>query len=640
MKFSFTKTILICLFLFQIIVSKYDTISTNINDFAKVPGSSRKAEKMKLEARFKSKEPCNSSDNDDDTLVNSKFNPGANARSNNVKSNNLKPKNGKNNKKNNSNKPINVVDLNSPEVALSEWMTVYSGSFQDAARYPVITMEDGREIKIKTRNDQRLNENFAAAKADGAPSEEAFWFVMKNRYIYYFSSKKDINVLDSIYIKTVQNKRNHYNPLSGTDDSCLEIIDMMDRSYTVCSSTKELKFTWLCSIQKLLDIKQEPECIPIEKIEKINRKDLDFSDYKPVIEEKKDVQPVIIIPTGGRKCNDGWNYNLKGADWECTCKEGLKQSPIDLPHKDLAEITPVHPFFEYYQINSISDFDTYDGYYNDKQNIKITYMKGAIRILHPKLGKIVTDDGGVYVAEEITFHTPSEHKINGERFDLEMQVIHYGRSEGDIAKQVVVSFLFKKTPGIYNKLLDSINFTNLPNPVEKTKFIDENFSILQVLYTPDEEMDQEFKWFSFYSYEGSLTFPPCTERTTHLVVADPIPLSSTVITLFQEALLVPDLLGSDIGFSTNKGSIENYREIQPLNGRNVSIFNHYKFGCGKIKEPVKKETGHYEKRPINVPHYIFINSNEPSGIPGAVVVDEDEAKAIVKNVEEKEGESI
>ena len=50
------------------------------------------------------------------------------------------------------------------------------------------------------------------------------------------------------------------------------------------------------------------------------------------------------------------------------------------------------------------------------------------------MGKIVTLDGAIYVAEEIVFHTPSEHTIQGKRFPLEVQIIHYGQSKGDIAK--------------------------------------------------------------------------------------------------------------------------------------------------------------------------------------------------------------
>ncbi len=31
------------------------------------------------------------------------------------------------------------------------------------------------------------------------------------------------------------------------------------------------------------------------------------------------------------ECNQNWNYNQNGEDWECSCIENNKQSPIDLP---------------------------------------------------------------------------------------------------------------------------------------------------------------------------------------------------------------------------------------------------------------------------------------------------------------------
>lgn len=618
MKFSFTKIILISLFVFQIICVSYHPNSKSLRDILRVPGSM--SDEEEFHPRFKSLED-----------------PPANKKPNNIKANNQTAINKKpNNKKNNAKADtIKLVNLSTPEGILNEWMSIYSPSFKDEIRYPQITLPDGTTQTIKLRSDQRVNENYAAAQGDGAPSDEAFWFVMKGNYIYYFSSKKDINVLDSIYVSSVHNNRNHFSQISGTDDTCIDISDKMQNKYTICFKSKETKLSWLCSIQQLLDLKQEPECIPVEVI---NRPDLDFSKYKPVITEVKDVQPLIIIPRASRKCNDGYNYNSKGADWECTCKEGRKQSPIDLPSKNHAELTPSHPMFQYEEVKSITDFNTLDGFLQDKQKIKISYFKGAIRILHPKLGKLVTEDGGIYYAEEIVFHTPSEHKINGERFDMEMQIIHYGRSVGDIAKQVVLSFVFKKTPGIYNKFMDSINFTDLPNPLDHTKFLEDNFSIFQVLYTPDEEYsDFGFKPFSFYTYEGSLTFPPCTERTTHLVAADPIPISSTVIALFQEALVKPDLIGEEIGFSDSDAINENNRDVQPLNGRIVSIYNHWKFGCGEIKKPKVESKGHYEKRLVDVPHYIFVNTDEPSGIPNSIVVSPEEAKGIaVEDPAEKE----
>ncbi len=39
-----------------------------------------------------------------------------------------------------------------------------------------------------------------------------------------------------------------------------------------------------------------------------------------------------MIPKPSRFCNDGWDYNEKGDDWECKCseKESLTQSPINI----------------------------------------------------------------------------------------------------------------------------------------------------------------------------------------------------------------------------------------------------------------------------------------------------------------------
>ena len=78
-------------------------------------------------------------------------------------------------------------------------------------------------------------------------------------------------------------------------------------------------------------------------------------------------------------------------------------------------------------------------------------------------------DGGVYYAEEIVFHTPSEHTIKGKKYDMEMQVIHYGQSQGDIAKQIVLSFLFEKTPGRYNQFIEDLNVFDLPNPTSPVR---------------------------------------------------------------------------------------------------------------------------------------------------------------------------
>lgn len=61
-------------------------------------------------------------------------------------------------------------------------------------------------------------------------------------------------------------------------------------------------------------------------------------------------------------------------------------------------------------------------------------------------GSAMTQDGICYQAVEIVFHTPGEHTLNGERFDMEMQVIHKATSDGHIGKKLVIAHLFKFDP--------------------------------------------------------------------------------------------------------------------------------------------------------------------------------------------------
>jgi hypothetical protein len=75
---------------------------------------------------------------------------------------------------------------------------------------------------------------------------------------------------------------------------------------------------------------------------------------------------------------------------------------------------------------------------------------------------------------------------------------------------------------------------------------------------------------------------------------------------------------------------DNNRETQLRNGRTVYIYDHVRFGCAEFKSRPKKVTpaGHYEKRLAPTTKYIFVGGEKPSGIPGAFVVSEEEAKGI------------
>lgn len=37
-----------------------------------------------------------------------------------------------------------------------------------------------------------------------------------------------------------------------------------------------------------------------------------------------------MFPLPSPFCNENWNYNENGKDWNCKCSEGLEQSPINI----------------------------------------------------------------------------------------------------------------------------------------------------------------------------------------------------------------------------------------------------------------------------------------------------------------------
>ena len=131
--------------------------------------------------------------------------------------------------------------------------------------------------------------------------------------------------------------------------------------------------------------------------------------------------------------------------------------------------------------------------------------------------------------------------------------------------------------------------------------------------------------FSFYTYQGSLTAPPCTQRTIMYVAAKPIPLGTTALKLFEEAIRMPDLMDTRGNVIISKILPQNNRNLQSLNGRAIFYYDHIKY-CGE--DPTKKKVkpnGHYEKKINKMIDYFFVNGNNPSGLPGAFVVSEKEA---------------
>lgn len=481
------------------------------------------------------------------------------------------------------------------------WLSISSHDFLVENRFPIINMpnNDYEDVKVD-RNKFRINQQ---ATTDLKNPKLDFYFRMNKDHIYYSSAKEDINIMGSIDLLQVK-----FTERSQIEENCYIVYLKTNSEFKICGKDFNERDIWYCGLAARVGIKDQ-FC-----------KNNQNNSFKPTFNvERKVYQPIILIPEQSSICNDNFDYNKRGLDWECTCSEGKEQSPIDIKLDKVFE-SPAIPVFSFDEVEAISPITSLDGTMVSREHIKIRYFKHAIRIFHPSFGKIVTLDGSVYHAEEIVFHSPAEHMINGVRHEMEMQIIAYGQSKGDIAKQVVLSFVFEKKAGVYNKFLDDVDFYNLPNKHNPVKNIVNNLYIPKVLYSHDSE-GAAMKPFSLFTYQGSISFPPCTERTINYVAAEPIPVAHSIISLLKEALRERD--------DQPDYELENIRDIQPLNNRIV-----YFFDASICKTPdvivTTQKPGHFEKITDKVTEYFFVEGNEPSKVPDTYVVTEKEAKKIPK----------
>ncbi|HOM14049.1 MAG TPA: carbonic anhydrase family protein [Rubrivivax sp.] len=179
------------------------------------------------------------------------------------------------------------------------------------------------------------------------------------------------------------------------------------------------------------------------------------------------------------------------------CASGREQSPIDLRGGIAARLEPVR--FDY----RAGRFGVLDAGH-------------TVQAVAPP-GNAIEFGGTRYELQQLHFHRPSEERIDGRQFEMDVHLVHRD-AQGRLA---VVAVLLQR--GAAQPLLHAVWQQLAPAA--------DDDSAVPAEIDPNQLLPQDRR---YYSYMGSLTTPPCTEGVRWLVLRQPLTVSAPQIDAFAQ----------------------------------------------------------------------------------------------------------
>lgn len=252
---------------------------------------------------------------------------------------------------------------------------------------------------------------------------------------------------------------------------------------------------------------------------------LTFFGCKDVNQTEKGKEPSTHAKWGysGETGPENWGELEAGADCD-----GQNQSPVNIVDINTTPRNVINDI-EYIRYNEV---DTIKSISNNGHTIQYNFNKED---------NIVKYEGKEYKLIQFHFHSPAEHTINGVRYPLEIHAVHHCEETNDFI--VFAALVQQGQPDSTFTFLEKY----LPIRAGETKEINATYSFgsnIHELFGLDA--------INVYTYNGSLTTPPCTEKVFWVVMKNANSASPEQIELLQT--LMP---------------LNNYREGQPLNGRTI-----------------------------------------------------------------------
>ncbi|KAL9318203.1 hypothetical protein ACSQ67_014720 [Phaseolus vulgaris] len=230
---------------------------------------------------------------------------------------------------------------------------------------------------------------------------------------------------------------------------------------------------------------------------------------------------------GSEKGPSRWGELKK--EWE-TCKSGKMQSPIDLSSHRVKVVPKLGELKKHYK----------------PQNATVKNRGHDIELKWGEDAGSININATDFFLHQCHWHSPSEHTINGRRYDLELHMVHESKSKNGKTKIAVVGILFKigRPDPILSKLSEIIKSMG-ENEVEKKIGV----------FDPSEI---KLGGKKYYRYIGSLTVPPCTEGVIWTINKKIKSVSRAQVNLLREAVHDHAELNSRPRQALNKRGIQLY----------------------------------------------------------------------------------
>mmetsp|Transcript_11164 Transcript_11164/g.24984 ORF Transcript_11164/g.24984 Transcript_11164/m.24984 type:complete len:386 (-) Transcript_11164:71-1228(-) len=253
-------------------------------------------------------------------------------------------------------------------------------------------------------------------------------------------------------------------------------------------------------------------------------------------------------------------YLKHGLDWtEGSCLSRELQSPVNFDSQ-LTEPPGSLLDYHYEPIGNVT--------------LKLAARAGTLSVdLSQKLWGGVSYDDAWFPLTRIDFRGPAEHLIKGARSPLEVQLVH--QQESDPARLLIISSLIScKEPPQAGVAAVTEDYVQPVLQVNSEKFLQHFLAVRPPAaegQSTDVVLEGDFidlrafleassgRSSSFIKYAGSLTAPPCIERTTWLVRQTRRVASNAQVKAFADSIYA---------LTDNKG---NFREVMPMNHRVLSV---------------------------------------------------------------------